>query len=175
MQQRTHPGVPKAVGRAWVPPEAVQRAPGCAPGPWYTSLFPKHPSFLYVPFTIITDLSLFSADTAARVAAEHQLELEKERANSTRLQQELEQAKIEKAELEKTLADAARTQGEVLEQIESRATLAEQKLNALKSQCDLWLAELKKINAQMDSEFLQTFTPSCPTLLPTFTLYWPAF
>jgi hypothetical protein len=120
-------------------------------------------------------LSPFSADTAARVAAEHQLELEKERANSTRLQQELEQAKIEKAELEKTLADAVRTQGEVLEQTESRATLAEKKLNALKSQCDLWLAELKKINAQMDSEFLQTLTSSCLTLLPTFTLYWPAF
>ena len=100
----------------------------------------------------------FSADTAARVAAEHKLELEKEQAKSTRLQQELEQAKIEKAELEKTLADAVRIQGEVLEQTESRATLAEKKLNTLKSQCDIWLAELKKINDQMDSEFLQTLS-----------------
>jgi hypothetical protein len=48
-------------------------------------------------------------------------------------------------------------QKELLEQTEVRATSAQQELDALKAKCNSWLAELTRINSEMDSEFPLSF------------------
>ena len=58
---------------------------------------------------------------------------------------------------------------ELLDQTEVRATSAQQELDALKAKCDSWLAELTRINNEMDSNFLYPFF-SFPLLLPTLEI-----
>ena len=41
---------------------------------------------------------------------------------------------------------------ELLDQAEARATSSQQELDAFKSKCDIWLAELTRINGEMDSK-----------------------
>ena len=78
----------------------------------------------------------------------------------SRLQKELELVQNQKSEVEKALKqqeEDASKHKEVLDQTEIRATSAQQELDALKAKCDIWLAELTRINHEMDSKFPLSF------------------
>ena len=94
----------------------------------------------------------------------HNAALKKEKDEVSRLQKELEEVQNQKAETEKAAAvekkqreEDAQKQKELLDQTEVRATSAQQELDALKAKCDIWLAELTRINHEMDSKFPLSF------------------
>ena len=76
-----------------------------------------------------------------------------EKDKAIRLQRVLSNAQIAKATLESRLSAAEETQTQLIEEVEARANTAELRLSTLKTRCNSWLAELKKLNAQMDSKF----------------------
>ena len=74
----------------------------------------------------------------------------------SRLQKELARVQGEKTDIEKALMqreEAVQKHKEILEETEVRATSAQEELDALKAKCDIWLAELTRINHEMDSKF----------------------
>ena len=86
--------------------------------------------------------------------------LQKERDEVSRLQKELEQVQTQKSEMERALKqqeEDALKHKELLGQTEVRATSAQHELDALKAKCDSWLAELTRINSEMDSKFPLSF------------------
>ena len=92
--------------------------------------------------------------------AAHATALHKERGEVSRLQKELARVQGEKTDIEKALMqreEAAQKHKEILEETEVRATSAQEELDALKAKCDIWLAELTRINHEMDSKFPLSF------------------
>ena len=90
----------------------------------------------------------------------HNAALQKEKTEVARLQQELERVQNEKSEMERALKQREEDvlkHKELLDQTEARATSAQQELDALKAKCNRWLAELTRINHEMDSKFLLSF------------------
>ena len=94
----------------------------------------------------------------------HNVVLQKERDEVSRLQKELERVQNQKSELErvaveekKQRAEDALKHKELLNQTEVCATSAQQELDALKAKCNSWLAELTQINSEMDSKFPLSF------------------
>ena len=71
--------------------------------------------------------------------------------------------------------EATQKHKELLDQTEVRATSAQEELNALKAKCDAWLAELTRLNNQMDSKFplsffLISFAPTGISHMPAYDL-----
>ena len=52
----------------------------------------------------------------------------------------------------KVMNEVTEAQETLVADLQSRASLAENKLSVLTAKCDTWLAELQRINGQMDSE-----------------------
>ena len=120
------------------------------------------------PFLIsspdIRDPPTSLAEKEAQVAAAHRTALEKEQAEVSRLRQELAKSQQEQAEMTKVMNEVTEAQETLVTDLQSRASLAENKLSALTAKCDIWLAELRRINSQMDSEFSPLLLTEFPML-----------
>ena len=115
--------------------------------PFYRHTFP-----LLISSPDIRDMPTSSAEKEAQVAAAHRTALEKEQAEVARLRQELAKSQHEQAEMTKVMNEVTEAQETLVTDLQSRASLAENKLSVLTAKCDTWLAELQRINGQMDSE-----------------------
>jgi chromosome segregation ATPase len=95
--------------------------------------------------------------------AEHKRALEEEKSEVSRLQQELDRVGKERSELKKerdalkkTLADRAANDQKIktrISEVESAATHAKDELDALNAKVAKWLAEMRKLNEELDSKF----------------------
>ena len=126
--------------------------------PFYRHTFP-----LLISSLDIRDTPTSSVEKEAQVAAAHRTALEKEQAEVARLRQELAKSQEEQAEMTKVMNEVTEAQETLVTDLQSRASLAENKLSVFTAKCDTWLAELQRINGQMDSE-------SPPLLLTEFPM-----
>ena len=105
---------------------------------------------------------------------EHKRALKEEQSEVTRLKRDLDRVEKEKTELKKernTLKTALEKRAAGDQKIqahiaacEAKATKAEEESDALKANAAKWLAELTKLNAEMDSKFSESYP---------FSLYLP--
>ena len=98
---------------------------------------------------------------------EHKRALKEEQSEVIRLKRELDRVEKEKTELkkerntlkaalEKRAAGDQKIQAHISE-CEAKATKAEGELDAFKANAAKWLAELTKLNAEMDSKFPESY------------------
>ena len=133
--------------------------------PFYRHTFP-----LLISPPDIRDLPTLTAEKEVQVAAAHRTALEKEQAEVSRLRQELAKSQHEQAEMTKVMNEVTEAQETLVADLQSRASLAENKLSVLTAKCDTWLAELRRINSQMDSEFPSLLLTEFPMLPRYFRL-----
>ena len=98
--------------------------------------------------------------------AEHQRALKEEKSEVTRLQRDLDRVEKEKTELKKerntlkkALEKRAADDQKIKEHIaaaEAKASQASEESDALKANAAKWLAELTKLNAEMDSKYSES-------------------
>ena len=98
---------------------------------------------------------------------EHKRALKEEQSEVTRLKRDLDRVEKEMTELkkERNTLKAALEKHAVNDQkiqthitaCEAKATKASEELNALKTNAAKWLAELTRLNAEMDSKFSESY------------------